>query len=141
MTLVVLRTISRLHLHLITIASLFLLLRGHNEPGGGFIAGLMTSVAIVLQALAFDAQYAARLIPIRESKLLAMGLSLALGTGLFAAVIGRPFLDHVFQYYTIPLYGEIQISTAVIFDIGVYLVVVGATKWIILTLAQEEDTG
>lgn len=138
MKFVILRTISRVYLYIITLFSLYLLVRGHNEPGGGFIGGLLTASAILLQALAFDAEYAERLIPPRESLLVAWGLFLALGTGLWSMLAGRPFLDQVFDFAYLPFFGHVELASAVIFDIGVYLVVVGTTKWAILTIARDE---
>lgn len=137
MNLLILRTIARIHLYLITIFAIYLLLRGHNSPGGGFIAGLLTAAAIVLQAVAFDTAYAQKLLPIRETWLIGSGLLLAVGTGLAAVLQGRPFLDHTFGHYTVPFLGDVEAATAVMFDLGVYLVVVGVTKWVILTIAQE----
>lgn len=136
---IIIRTVARLYMYVIPLFSVFLLLKGHNEPGGGFIAGLMMAAAIVIQAMAFDADYAANMIPIRESVLLATGLALAAVTGLVGIIVGESYLFHLFTNVTIPMFGTVQLSTAVIFDVGVYLVVIGATKWIILTLSEEEE--
>ncbi|MBO8141944.1 MAG: Na(+)/H(+) antiporter subunit B [Firmicutes bacterium] len=131
----ILRTSVRIHLYLLTLFSFYLLIRGHNEPGGGFIAGLLTASAMVLQALAFDARYASSLVPVREQTLIGLGLLLAVGTGVASMLFGRPFLDHVFHHTFLPFLGEVELASAVVFDIGVYLVVVGVAKWTILTVA------
>ncbi len=141
MNLLILRTVSRVHLFLMTLFAVYLLLRGHNEPGGGFIAGLLTAAAIVLQAVAFDVRYAERLVPIRESYLIAGGLTLAVGTGIVPTLFGAPLLDQVFGHFDLPFFGHVELATALIFDLGVYFVVVGVSKWIILTIAEEMGLG
>lgn len=137
MNLLILRTVARIHLFLMTIFAVYLLLRGHNAPGGGFIAGLLTAAAIVLQAVAFDVRYAEKLIPIREANLIGIGLFLAVGTGIIPTIWGGPFLDQVFGYFDLPFFGHVELATAVLFDFGVYFVVIGVAKWIILTIAEE----
>lgn len=141
MNLLILRMIARIHLYLITLFSIYLLIRGHNDPGGGFIAGLLTASAIVLQAIAFDARYAGRLIPVPETWMLGTGLAFAVGTGIWPALRGRPFLDHTFGGFDWGFFGVVELATAVIFDVGVYLVVVGVTKWVILSIAGEAQEG
>jgi multicomponent Na+:H+ antiporter subunit B len=133
----ILNRVTRVVLHIILLFSIFLLFKGHNEPGGGFIAGLMTSVAIILVYVAFDIEIIVKAIPVNFKMVIATGLCFAAGTGLGALLFGYPFLTHTFRYIHIPLLGEIELATAFGFDIGVYLVVVGATLLIIETLGGE----
>jgi multicomponent Na+:H+ antiporter subunit B len=133
----ILNRVTRVVLHIILLFSIFVLFKGHNEPGGGFIAGLMTSVAIILVYVAYDIEVVTRAIPINFKLVIAAGLVFAAGTGVGALVFGYPFLSHTFGYFHIPLLGEIELATAFGFDIGVYLVVVGATLLIIETLGGE----
>jgi multicomponent Na+:H+ antiporter subunit B len=133
----ILNRVTRVVLHIILLFSIFILFKGHNEPGGGFIAGLMTSVAIILVYVAYDIEIVTRAIPINFKLVIAAGLVFAAGTGVGALVFGYPFLSHTFGYFHIPMLGEIELATAFGFDIGVYLVVVGATLLIIETLGGE----
>jgi multicomponent Na+:H+ antiporter subunit B len=107
-------------------------LRGHNAPGGGFIAGLIVAVAALLGRMARDLQ----LLRIRSEELLPIGLLLALGTGAMPMLWGKPFLRSEHGYLTWPLIGRFEWSTAVVFDAGVFLVVVGTTITIIDLLAE-----
>lgn len=107
-------------------------LRGHNAPGGGFIAGLIVAVAALLGRMARDM----RLLRIRTEMLLPVGLLVALATGVMPMLWGQPFLRSEHGYLTWPLIGQFEWSTAVVFDAGVFLVVVGTTITIIDLLAE-----
>jgi multicomponent Na+:H+ antiporter subunit B len=132
----ILNRITRVVIHIILLFSIFVLFKGHNEPGGGFIAGLMTSVAIVLVYIVFSAETVKKTIPLPYPAMIALGLFFAAGTGIGAIILGYPFLTHTFGYFHIPLIGEIELATALSFDIGVYLVVVGATLLIISSVGE-----
>lgn len=108
-------------------------LRGHNAPGGGFIAGLIVAAAALLGRMARDL----RLLRIRAESLVPVGLLIAAGTGIAPMFLGEPFLRSAHGYLTWPLIGEFEWSTAVLFDAGVFLVVVGTTITIIDLLAEE----
>jgi multicomponent K+:H+ antiporter subunit A len=113
--------------------SIYILLRGHNLPGGGFIAGLVTAVAFMLQYVARGAGFAeARLRP-DYLRLLAAGLVLAAGTGMASWALGHPFLASTFGHLHLPVLGELEIASAMVFDAGVYLVVVGS---VLLALSE-----
>lgn len=140
MNMLILRTVSPIHLYIMTLFAVHLLLRGHNAPGGGFIAGLLTVAAIILQAVAFNSRHAENLLPIPAGWFLGIGLLLAAGTGLGPALTGAPFLDQTFTHVNLPFFGDVEVTTALFFDLGVYLVVVGAGKWILLTIADERRT-
>ncbi|GMA13888.1 cation transporter [Deinococcus metallilatus] len=119
----ILRTVSRAVFALVLLFAFLLLWRGHNAPGGGFIAGLMTVCALILHRIATGTS-ALRVDPIR---LVPWGLALAFVTGLVPYLLGKPFLKSAFGYITTPLTGEFEWASALLFDFGVYLAVVGAS--------------
>jgi monovalent cation:proton antiporter len=134
----ILATVARMMMPVLLLFSLHLLWRGHNEPGGGFIAGLMTAAALVLQYVAFNAAHVRRCLPVNYRVLIGAGLLCSLGTGLAALIYGSAFLEHRFGHFHVPGFGELELATALAFDIGVYLVVVGVTLMIIATLGEEK---
>ncbi|MGO4371226.1 MnhB domain-containing protein, partial [Paenibacillus sp. MCAF20] len=113
-------------------------LAGHHHPGGGFIGGLMTASALVLMAMAFGIKAIETIIPIDYRRLTAVGLTVALLTGIGSFVFGLPFLSHSFGYFQLPLLGETELATALLFDLGVYLTVVGITMTILLSIGRDE---
>lgn len=133
----ILSTATRYLLPLLLVFSVFILLRGHNEPGGGFIGGLVAAAAFALNAFAFDASTARRTLRLDPRTLIPIGLMTAMGSGIIPLVSGRPFMaGHWFTVY-IPGLEDLDIGTPLIFDCGVYLLVLGVTLTIILTLAEE----
>jgi multisubunit Na+/H+ antiporter MnhB subunit len=116
--------------------AIYLLLRGHDHPGGGFIAGLVTSVAIVIEALAFGVAHteAGLARPLRFAAWI--GLTLAAGTGLVSTARGDGFLAHYHADVQVSAARAIHLSTTLLFDLGVYLVVVGATSTALWLLAR-----
>ena len=132
----ILQSFARLTLHLLLLFAIYLLLRGHNAPGGGFIAGVLTAVAITFQMIAFDAAAFRRETPLNPLRIVSLGLLVAALTGLGAVALGQPFLTSAFGHFFVPLLGEVELATAMGFDIGVYLVVVGTTIGIIQSVAE-----
>jgi len=126
-----LRRVARLVLPLALVLSVHLFWRGHNLPGGGFIAGLVTAVALVLQYLALGQSRADALLHAagggRFVRWIGVGLGLALLTGAAAMALGRPFFTSAFGHPVLPLLGELSLASAAVFDLGVYVTVVGAT--------------
>jgi len=116
--------------------SAFIFLRGHNLPGGGFIAGLITAVALILQYIAHGVNWAQARQPISYHALCGAGLLIAGLTGLGSWAFGYAFLTSSFGYFHLPLVGEFELATAMLFDLGVYLVVVGATLLILSNIGQ-----
>lgn len=108
-------------------------LRGHNAPGGGFIAGLVVAVAALLTRMARNVQ----LLRFRPERLIPWGLLVAFLTGVIPMAFGYGFLKSAYGYLDWPLIGEFEWATAVAFDLGVFLVVVGTTVTIIDLLADE----
>ena len=104
--------------------SVYLFMRGHHAPGGGFVAGLITSVALVMQYLANGIAFAQPRMPRHAVRLLALGLFLAAGMGLASWLLGRPFLTSAHGHLQLPLIGDVELASAMVFDLGVYVVVV-----------------
>ncbi|SDI84572.1 Na(+)/H(+) antiporter subunit B [Alteribacillus bidgolensis] len=135
---VILQTTTKVVLFIILAFSVFIFFNGHHEPGGGFIGGLMTASAIVLLMLAYDLEMVKRILPFDFKVVTAAGLLVAIGTGLGSFLFGVPFLSQTFDYFTFPVLGELELATALLFDIGVYLVVVGVTLTIIQTIGEDQ---
>ncbi|MCJ8320409.1 MAG: monovalent cation/H+ antiporter subunit A [Colwellia sp.] len=131
-----LASISQSLLPLALLVSFYIFLRGHNLPGGGFIAGLVTAVAFILQYIAHGSNWIAERLTINYRKIIAAGIAIALFTGVGSWFFGRPFMTTWFEYFDIPLIGEIELASALIFDIGVYITVVGSTLMILASLGQ-----
>ena len=132
----ILRTGARLLLALLLVFSVFELLRGHNEPGGGFIGGLLAASGFALYMLAFDAGAARKLLRVNPMTLVGGGLLVAAASGAAALFKGRPFLTGLWYPHPVPGIGKI--STVLLFDVGVYLVVLGTALIVVFTLAEEE---
>jgi multicomponent K+:H+ antiporter subunit A len=123
---VILAMITRALLPMALLFSVFLLLRGHNMPGGGFIAGLMAAVALIIQYVASGTAWTEQRLRVNYRLLIAIGLLCAGLTGLGALAFGVPFLSATFTYVEWPIVGRFELATAMIFDIGVFLTVIGA---------------
>jgi multicomponent K+:H+ antiporter subunit A len=130
----VMASLTRLLLPLALLVSVFIFLRGHNLPGGGFIAGLITAVALIMQYLANGAAWTYARLPANMHPVIAAGLLVATLTGLASWLFGYPFLTSTFSHVHWPLVGEFELASAMAFDLGVYLVVVGATLMILIYL-------
>ena len=125
------RTAARLLMPLLLLFSVFLLLRGHNQPGGGFVGGLIAAAAFALYAIAFGVQRARQALLVRPMTLLGAGLLIALISGLPSVLRGRPFLTALW------LSGPVAVGTPALFDVGVFLVVAGVVLMMIFSLAEE----
>jgi len=123
-------------LPLALMVSVFIFLRGHNLPGGGFVAGLVTGVALILQYLASGIAFASVRLPQRLPLFLAAGLAAAAGVGVAAWAFGFPFLTTAHGHIALPLLGDIELASAMIFDLGVYLVVVSVVLMILAKLGK-----
>jgi multicomponent K+:H+ antiporter subunit A len=132
----ILMTLSRLMLPLALLISVFIFLRGHNLPGGGFIAGLITAVALALQYIASGVAWVEQRLPLNYQRMAGLGVLIAALTGLGSWVFGRPFLTSAFGHFELPLVGEFELATAMLFDLGVYLTVVGATQMVLVNLGK-----
>lgn len=117
----ILRTSSRVILPAALIFSLYVLLRGHNEPGGGFIGGLIAAAGIAVHALPRGRDALMTLLRVSPKAIIGAGLALALASGLPALWITEPFLTHQWAFP-----GGLALGTTLVFDVGVYLAVIGA---------------
>ncbi|WP_066156185.1 Na(+)/H(+) antiporter subunit B [Halalkalibacter krulwichiae] len=133
-----LHTLTRVVTFIILAFSVYLFFAGHNNPGGGFIGGLMTASALLLMYLGFDMKSMKKALPFNYTSMIAVGLLIAIATGVSSMLFGYPFLTQFFEYYQIPILGETELTTALPFDLGVYLVVVAIALTIILTIAEDD---
>tara|TARA_R110000787_G_scaffold118825_1_gene229719 strand:- start:33787 stop:36639 length:2853 start_codon:yes stop_codon:yes gene_type:complete len=124
---------ARLLLPLATMIGLFIFLRGHNLPGGGFIAGLVVSIAMLMQYMASGFEWADQRRRIDEHMLIGFGVTIAALTGLGSLFFGAPLFTSAFGYVTLPLVGTFELTTAMLFDVGVAMTVIGA---VMLALAE-----
>jgi multicomponent K+:H+ antiporter subunit A len=116
--------------------SVYVFLRGHNAPGGGFVAGLITAAALVMQYMAHGFGTTASRLRLDYARLAGAGLLVAGATGVGAWLAGKPFLTGAHGHPVVPLLGELPLASAGLFDLGVYLTVVGATMLTLTTLAR-----
>lgn len=133
---VILSTASRYLLPLLLIFSFFLLLRGHNEPGGGFVGGLVAAAAYALYFIANGVDEAEKLLKAEPIKLISVGLFLAIISTLPSIIMGKNFMTGIWLDTNFPVIGKI--GTPLVFDLGVYLLVLGITLKIIFSLAEED---
>ncbi|MDY7115452.1 monovalent cation/H+ antiporter subunit A [Halomonas sp. SSL-5] len=132
----ILTSISMALLPLALLVSAFIFLRGHNQPGGGFIAGLITAVALILLYMARGVEWAQQRLDFPYQPVAIAGVGVATLTGLGSWLFGYPFLTSSFGYFSLPLVGKFELATAMLFDLGVYLAVVGATLMILANLGK-----
>lgn len=130
----IMSTFVRLLLPLALMFSAFIFLRGHNAPGGGFVAGLITAIALIMQYLANGVAWMHARLPSRTHPLIAAGLAIVLATGAASWLFGVPFLTSAFARVSLPLIGSFELASAMAFDLGVYLVVIGTTLLILINL-------
>ncbi len=131
----------RLILPIAAVIGVYLFMRGHNEPGGGFVAGLVLSTAFILQYIVSGTQWVEanmRLLPVRW---ISAGLLMATATGLGAIVLGYPFLTTHTAHLDLPVLGDIHVASALFYDIGVFTLVVGATLLILTALGHQSVRG
>lgn len=136
-TSLILRTATRLLLPTLLLYSVFLLLRGHNQPGGGFSGGLIAASAFILYGIAYGARAARKALPENLQALIGSGLIVALSSGALALFAGLPLMTGLWGKFYLPGLGRLDVGTPLIFDVGVYLAVIGVTLSIILPLAEE----
>lgn len=130
------KIIAQMILPLALMVSIYILLRGHNLPGGGFIAGLITASAMILQYMTSGVDWVKERFDYNYQSVVAVGVMIALFTGLGSWFFGHAFLTSWFTHLDWPVVGEFEFATAMLFDIGVYLTVVGATLMILANFGQ-----
>lgn len=127
---------TRLMLPLALMVGIYIFLRGHNEPGGGFIAGLVVAIALIMQYMASGFAWAQQRMAFDYHGLIGFGVLAAGATGIGAWFAGRPFLTSDFGYFHLPLIGEVELATAMAFDVGVFFTVVGAVMLALANLSR-----
>lgn len=111
---------------------------GHYTPGGGFVGGLLGASAVILLLIAFDRKTVHKMIPLNFRFLITIGLIFAAVVPTLSFLFGTPFFQHQFTYINVPILQEISLHTAVLFDIGVFLTVMGACLLIIVLVGEEK---
>ncbi|AUG08616.1 monovalent cation/H+ antiporter subunit A [Pseudomonas sp. S09G 359] len=127
----------RLLLPIALVVSFYLFMRGHNQPGGGFVAGLVMSVAFILQYMVAGTQWVEAQMSLRPMRWMGFGLFSATLTGLGALFAGYPFLTTHTWHLSLPVLGDIHIASALFFDVGVYAMVVGSTLLMLTALGHQ----
>jgi multicomponent Na+:H+ antiporter subunit B len=148
---IIAKTVTRTVVPIIAVTAVALLLQGHNLPGGGFIAGVLTATAFVLLYVIYGIEAVRRDLVVRSegygllsgpteayARTFAAGLALALAAGIAAMLFEVPFLTQAVVFLEgIPLYGELEVASALAFDLGVYFVVVGSLLTILVVVGKE----
>lgn len=134
---VILRTVTRIVVFIILTFGVELFLSGHHEPGGGFIGGLVLSSAFVLLYLVHDLEWVQKGIPFDFKKIAAIGVFLAVGSGVVSVLFGGHFLEQATGVFNLPVFGETILSSVTIFEAGVALTVVGVVVTIILSISED----
>ncbi|MEX2592314.1 MAG: Na+/H+ antiporter subunit B [Anditalea sp.] len=128
------RTASSYLLPLLLLFAVFILLRGHYLPGGGFVGGLIASIAFVLHSLGHGLKETRKIIKFHPGYLMPLGLSIAVSSGIIPLFLGQPILTGIWFDEPFPIVG--MMGSALFFDTGVFLVVIGATLTILFTITE-----
>jgi len=136
-TMLIPRVVMRWMFPFIVLLAAHLFLRGHDLPGGGFAAGIAVSIAFVLQYMASGARWVEERLAIAPIFWIGAGLLIAAASGAGAWIFGYPFLTSWFSYAELPLLGRVPLASAVLFDLGVVVLVVGATVLTLVALAHQ----
>ncbi len=147
------RTTARIVVPIVLVVAISLFLQGHNLPGGGFIGGILTVAAFTLVYVAYDLDYVEVSVLGREvdpdvgihehrtvttyRQVFTFGLVLVVASGLVPLLFGEPFLAQTFTYVHLPLYGEVELASALVFDAGIYFVVVGGLLTVFSVVGNE----
>lgn len=131
----ILESLARLAFFFINLFALYLMLRGHNLPGGGFIAGLVTTISLVFLAMALGLGEIRRILKVDPVRVGVLGLILSALTAAAPMLFGENFFTHHMWHFDLPLFGEVEVGTTLLFDLGVYFIVVGMSVKIFLVLS------
>ncbi len=132
----ILRTAAVIIFFFVNVFAIYLLLRGHNLPGGGFIAGLASAISVILLGLAMGFDEFDRILKFDPMRLAAVGLLIAACTACLPLFLGQSFFQHTMWHMHVPLLGEMHVGTTLAFDIGVLMVVVGISVKVVYVLAR-----
>jgi multicomponent Na+:H+ antiporter subunit B len=135
---IILETATRFLMPAMLLYSVFLLLRGHNLPGGGFVGGLMAAASFSLYAFAFSPRQARQLLRVNPRGLIGLGLLIALGSGSVSLVVNKPFMTGQWHTLTLAQWGSVKLGTPLLFDLGIYLLVLGSSLTMVLTMAERD---
>ncbi|MFT3780020.1 MAG: monovalent cation/H+ antiporter subunit A [Ottowia sp.] len=133
--------IVRLLMPVAGVVALYLFMRGHNEPGGGFVAGLVVAIGFIMQYMMAGTRWVEAHLRLPVVRWIGTGLLLAIATGLGAVLLGYPFLTTHTAHLHLPLLGEVHVASALFFDLGVFAVVVGSTLLVLTALAHQAVRG
>ncbi|MFZ7944512.1 MULTISPECIES: Na(+)/H(+) antiporter subunit B [Bacillaceae] len=134
---VIIRSVTKVAVVIIFTLAINLFVSGHHHPGGGFIGGLVFTSALILLFLTFDIESVRNHIPVDFKVVAAVGVLIAVLTGVGAMLFDAPFLSQAYGYFVLPIFGETELATAVIFDVGVALAVIGTSITIIMSIGDD----
>lgn len=134
---VILQTVTRLVVFIILTFGVELFFAGHNDPGGGFVGGLVLSSAIVLLYLVFDIETVHQGIPVDFKRVAALGVVFVVGSGVGAILFGAAFLSQTFDYFDLPVFGNTELATVMLFEAGVAMTVIGTVVTIMLSISED----
>lgn len=134
----ILRMMTNIVVFIIFGFSLALFFAGHNAPGGGFVGGLVAASGFSLIFLAYGIDVLKRVFKIEANTVIVIGILIALLTASGSFFFGVPFLSHTFAHVYVPFFGDIELTTALLFDLGVYVTVVGVAMLIIMSIAEDK---
>lgn len=134
---ILLTAVSKIAVLIILTFSIDLFFSGHHNPGGGFIGGLGIASALVLMYLTLGTDAVNKLIPVDFKTVAAIGVLIAVLTGAGSFLFGAPFLSQTYGYFDFPILGKTELATALIFDTGVALAVIGSAVTIILSISED----
>ncbi|MBF0710705.1 MULTISPECIES: MnhB domain-containing protein [unclassified Gemella] len=133
----ILKTLAGIIAAFAFILSIYLYFKGHFYPGGGFVGGLLCTMAIGLAMFTYGIDKVNKILPLNYIQITGIGVILAIATAVSGMLVGKNFFKHHFAHAHIPLIGEAELHTAAIFDLGVYLVVVGVLMTVILAFGKD----
>lgn len=134
---VILQSVTKIVVFIILTLALHLFFAGHHYPGGGFVGGLVLAAGIVLLLLAFDLEKVKVGIPLDFKVVAALGAFIVVATGTGALIFGAPFLTQTFGTFNLPIFGETELTTVTLFELGVVLAVVGVVVTIITSISED----
>ncbi len=153
MTTVIMRTTARIVVPIVLVVAVSLFLQGHSLPGGGFIGGVLTVAAFGLIYVAYNLDYLESGVLDREveydsvigqhrtvtayRRLFMFGLAVVVASGVAGIVLGEPFLAQSYTYVHLPLFGEVELASAVVFDFGIFCIVVGGLLTVFSVVGAE----
>lgn len=132
----ILKVATQYLMPLLLVFSIFLLLRGHNEPGGGFVGGLVAASALMLYAISDSPSALWKLLPLDPRFIAGIGLLISLTSGILPILFDLPFMTGMWLTNPLPVIGKV--GTPTLFDVGVYFLVIGVVVWILLEFAEDE---